>query len=84
MSATGATGGPHEPRVTLLTGEYPPAVGGVGDYTATLAARLRRLGVAVAVVTGSGAPMANDLATHRTVHDSRHSWPSSDAAPLKA
>ena len=46
--------GPHPaaPRVLLISGEYSPTVGGVGDYTATLAARLRTAGMAVAVLTG--------------------------------
>ena len=42
------------PRVLLITGEYPPTVGGVGDYTATLAAQLGAAGVATAVLTGRG------------------------------
>ncbi len=33
----------------LLTGEYPPQVGGVGDYTAKLAAALARRGCAIHV-----------------------------------
>jgi len=45
------------PRILLLSGEYPPTVGGVGDYTATLAAHLGATGAATAVLTrraGSG------------------------------
>lgn len=41
-------------RVLLLTAEYPPQPGGVGDYTAELAAALAAQGVAVAVLTGAG------------------------------
>ncbi|HYF61636.1 MAG TPA: glycosyltransferase [Herpetosiphonaceae bacterium] len=41
-------------RVLLLTAEYPPQPGGVGDYTAELAAALTAQGVAVAVLTGAG------------------------------
>jgi glycosyltransferase involved in cell wall biosynthesis len=37
--------------VCLLTGEYPPAVGGIADYTACLAHALRDLGVRVSVIT---------------------------------
>lgn len=39
----------------MITGEYPPTVGGVGDYTATLAAHLRTAGAHVAVATSRGA-----------------------------
>lgn len=42
---------PTPPRVLLVTGEYPPATGGVGDYTALLATALRAAGVATSVVT---------------------------------
>lgn len=38
-------------RWHILTGEYPPAVGGVGDYTAQLASALTRAGDAVTVWT---------------------------------
>ena len=41
-------------RVLLLTAEYPPQPGGVGDYTAELAAALAAQDVAVAVLTGVG------------------------------
>ena len=35
----------------ILTGEYPPACGGVGDYSALLAHRLKASGDAVVVWT---------------------------------
>jgi polysaccharide biosynthesis protein PslF len=38
-------------RVLMLTGEYPPAMGGVGDYTAHLCEAIAGLGAEVAVVT---------------------------------
>lgn len=38
-------------RIALLTGEYPPQPGGVGDYTACLAAALHARGHTVTVLT---------------------------------
>jgi len=40
-----------EPRVLFVTGEYPPDVGGIGDYTARLRAALLDRGVASTVLT---------------------------------
>lgn len=37
--------------VCLVTGEWPPAIGGIGDYTALLAEQLRQAGVRVTVIT---------------------------------
>jgi glycosyltransferase involved in cell wall biosynthesis len=42
-------------RIGIVTGEYPPAVGGVGDHTARLAHELVRRGHHVDVVTTAGA-----------------------------
>lgn len=42
-------------HIVLVTGEYPPQIGGVGDYTALLAQNLRACRVKVTVVaTGCG------------------------------
>ncbi len=49
------------PRVAFITGEYPPLVGGVGDYTALLATQLQRNGAAVTVVTGRGVGAADEV-----------------------
>lgn len=43
--------------VYLLTGEYPPSVGGIADYTARLAEALLREGVDVTVLLGQGHPL---------------------------
>lgn len=42
-------------RIALLTAEYPPQPGGVGDYTHCLAQELMQQGHEVGVVTGTGA-----------------------------
>ncbi len=39
------------PRVLLVSAEYPPTPGGVGDYTALLAESLADIGASVAVLT---------------------------------
>jgi N-acetylglucosaminyl-diphospho-decaprenol L-rhamnosyltransferase len=42
---------PAQTRVLLITGEYPPARGGVGDYTCRLGAALRTTGIRARVLT---------------------------------
>lgn len=42
-------------RVLLVTGEYPPMVGGIADYTHHLAGALARQGLRVAVLTRTAA-----------------------------
>jgi glycosyltransferase involved in cell wall biosynthesis len=77
------------PRVLLISGEYPPAVGGVGDYTATLAAHLGAAGATAAVLTGrAGAGETGEVtgaagagAVVRTVPDwGPRGWPAVRAA----
>ncbi len=41
-------------RILLLSAEYPPLPGGIGDYTVELAHELQSQGASVAVLTGSG------------------------------
>ncbi|MBM4430227.1 MAG: glycosyltransferase family 4 protein, partial [Chloroflexi bacterium] len=38
-------------RIGLITGEYPPDQGGVGDFTHELGKALAELGVEVSVIT---------------------------------
>lgn len=40
------------PSILMVTGEYPPGIGGVGDYTARLSAHLVGAGARVVVLTG--------------------------------
>ncbi len=59
-------------HIAFLTAEYPPQIGGVGDYTRCLAAHLCTEGHTVTVITGSGgAPPAaattHEPATLRTI-----------------
>jgi glycosyltransferase involved in cell wall biosynthesis len=54
-------------RALLVSGEYPPRQGGVGDYTALLTVYLRRVGVHADVLTGDGQPRKPDDATPRPV-----------------
>ena len=58
----------------LVTGEYPPACGGVGDYTADLASALALAGDTVHVWVPVNEPVASafrrkDVASGVTVHD---------------
>jgi glycosyltransferase involved in cell wall biosynthesis len=48
---SGAPGAPAPLRVALLSAEYPPTRGGVGDYTACLARALARQAARCSVVT---------------------------------
>lgn len=69
------------PRALLVTGEYPPAVGGVGDYTATLAAGLRAAGAPAAVLTGRGAALPGETGVCRTAPGwGFASWPAATRA----
>jgi glycosyltransferase involved in cell wall biosynthesis len=53
----------------ILTGEYPPRTGGIGDYTAQVAAGLAATGVEVHVWTtaGGSAPASEGVIVHRDV-----------------
>lgn len=66
-------------HVALLSGEYPPQVGGVGDYTDQLAQALAAQGVRVSVITGAPAaphaPLTAQAGHVWRVH-SGWGWPS--------
>jgi len=60
--------------IALISAEYPPAPGGVGDYTACLAAALGRAGCAVHVLTSQDAADAAGTAPGVTVHRAITGW----------
>ncbi|MBI1801524.1 MAG: glycosyltransferase family 4 protein [Chloroflexi bacterium] len=45
-------------NVALITGEFPPMQGGVGDYTRELAREFARRGLTVTIITGQPPPTA--------------------------
>jgi glycosyltransferase involved in cell wall biosynthesis len=47
-------------RTLIITGEYPPMLGGIGDYTARLAGELELLGWESSIITSSRATGAED------------------------
>ena len=63
-------------RIGLITGEYPPMQGGVGDFTHELGKALAALGHEVHVLTSAAPPtqyaIRNTLTVHRIV--SRWDW----------
>lgn len=65
------------PRVLLVSAEYPPIPGGIGDYTALLATHLGAQGASVAVLTGgtNDVRRENDVMVFRTVPQWRWGLP---------
>jgi len=61
-----------ETRVLLVSAEYPPMPGGVGDYTALLAAHLASAGAAIVVLTTGNGAVRHDGDV--TVYESVPSW----------
>ncbi len=62
-------------RIGMISGEYPPMQGGVGDFTRALGQTLVKLGHQVHVITGkSQIPDSNPQATSITVHRAIDSW----------
>ncbi|MFN0072975.1 MAG: glycosyltransferase [Chloroflexota bacterium] len=66
------------PSIFLLTGEFPPRVGGIADYTARLAEHLSADGLDVTVLVGSDHPLeqAGPPLAHRVerLDDRYNSW----------
>ena len=67
----------------VITGEYPPALGGVADYCRLLASALERAGEVVHVWTG---PAEGDTADESgvTVHRIAGRWSTADLARIGA
>jgi glycosyltransferase involved in cell wall biosynthesis len=66
-------------RIGLVTGEYPPMQGGVGDFTHELGKRLAALGHDVHVITGkwqvaSGKPSVSSPQSPISVHREINGW----------
>jgi glycosyltransferase involved in cell wall biosynthesis len=62
-------------RVLFVTGEYPPAEGGMADYTRCLASSLAARGVTVDVLTHRLQAVVTDEADRRvTVHRALRGW----------
>ena len=59
-------------KICLVTGEFPPMQGGVGDYTRELGIALRDLGCQVHVVSSTDAGPVEDLTVHPIVE--RWNW----------
>ena len=59
-------------KVLLVTGEFPPMQGGVGDYTREIGLALRDLGCTIHVATSAGAGPVPGLSVHPLVR--RWSW----------
>ncbi|HXF61157.1 MAG TPA: glycosyltransferase family 4 protein, partial [Caldilineaceae bacterium] len=61
-------------HILFVTGEYPPQTGGVGAYTAELAAALAARGWHVSVLTGANAPQAQRKPDAVTVYPLIRRW----------
>lgn len=59
-------------KILLVTGEFPPMQGGVGDYTRELGLALSDLGCQVHVLTSTGAGPVTGLSVHAVID--RWNW----------
>jgi len=63
----------EQPKVLFVTGEYPPMVGGVGRFTAELAAALQAQGAQVAVLSDEQVPGSTNTGPVRVL-PGRRGW----------
>ncbi len=61
-------------RIGLITGEYPPDQGGVGDFTRELGRALAAIGHEVHVLTGVSRNTKHETRNPVIVHRSIHGW----------
>ncbi|MDE0077924.1 MAG: glycosyltransferase family 4 protein [Caldilineaceae bacterium] len=61
------------PKVLFVTGEYPPMVGGVGRFTAELAAALQAQGAQIAILTDEQVTVSSESDAVRVL-PGRRSW----------
>lgn len=61
-------------RLGLVTGEYPPTPGGVGDFSRQLSLALASIGHTVHVITRSSPPHEDGAVDGLTVHRRIRSW----------
>lgn len=62
------------PPVYLLTGEFPPRMGGIADYTARLAEHLLELDLEVTVLVGADHPLQSAAVPVERLDASLKSW----------
>lgn len=68
------------PRIALITGDYPPAISGIGDYVEKLAGAMHARGADVTVITSAG--KGDDSAAKFAVRRVVKSWLWKDRAAL--
>jgi glycosyltransferase involved in cell wall biosynthesis len=61
-------------KVVLISGEYPPLKGGVGDYTQMLAVALGKVGLDIHVLTSASANYLTGVSDRPTVHAAVRDW----------
>ena len=61
-------------KIGLLSGEFPPQLGGIADFTRILATQLAGRGHAVRVITTQSAQAAQHFSAQYTVHPIARQW----------